>query len=507
MGVLDRGEHQCRLREADESPAVRGASRAELVAALDRATAAKVTVISAPPGSGKTSLVRLWAAQVAAPRRVVSLSVRRGERDAQRLLTSLLREVDRAVGAAAEPAEPTPTAEFDAPALVERILDAFERSDTPVVLVIDDLHELQATDAYAALEALLDGLPEHVNVVLVSRRDPQLRLHHLRLAGQVSELRAADLRFSEEETGQLLAASGIALAEESVRELHRRTEGWAAGLRLAAIALGNHPSPETFVSAFSGTDRTVSEYLLAEMLERQPESVRRLLLRASIAERVTGPLADILSDGVGAQEVLRALEDANAFVISLDPGADAGFGSTTSSATCCAWSSIARRPTRSRSCTGAQRPGSPSTIGPSRRSATPRLRRTGRGPRGCWQTLRSGFLSKARRAPSAACSRPSRGRRWKPIRSWPSSRRSTSSPAARLQRPRGTSRLPSAGPRPWRSSGGRGSTSRWPQPGSCSRASAVTSRTSWTRWPPWPSRRRFARMPTSRSPESCARSR
>jgi LuxR family maltose regulon positive regulatory protein len=293
--------------------------RAELVAVLDRATAAKVTVISAPPGSGKTSLVRLWTTQVAAPRRVVSLSVRRGECDAQRLLTSLLREVDRAVGAAAESAEPTPTAEFDAPALVERILDAFKRSDTPVVLVIDDLHELQTTDAYAALEALVDGLPGHVNVVLVSRHDPQLRLHYLRLAGHVSELRAADLCFSEEETAQLLAASGIELAEESLRELHRRTEGWAAGLRLAAIALGNHPSPETFVSAFSGTDRTVSEYLLAEMLERQPESVRRLLLRSSIAEPINGPLADLLSDGVGAQEVLRALEDANAFVISLDP--------------------------------------------------------------------------------------------------------------------------------------------------------------------------------------------
>jgi LuxR family maltose regulon positive regulatory protein len=155
--------------------------------------------------------------------------------------------------------------------------------------------------------------------VLATRRDLPLRLHQLRLEGELAEIRAADLRFTERETRELLDASGIALSEAGVALLHQRTEGWAAGLRLAAISLAAHPDPERFVAEFSGSDRTVAEYLVAEMLERQPDDVKDLLLRTSLPDRVNGELADLLTGRPGSARTLLELEDANAFVVSLDP--------------------------------------------------------------------------------------------------------------------------------------------------------------------------------------------
>ncbi|WP_052440890.1 LuxR C-terminal-related transcriptional regulator [Streptacidiphilus anmyonensis] len=155
--------------------------------------------------------------------------------------------------------------------------------------------------------------------VLATRRDLPLRLHQLRLAGGLTELRAADLRFSLEETRALLTAEGIALSDGAVARLHERTEGWAAGLRLAVLSLAGHPDPEGFVAQFGGSSRTVAEYLVAEMLERQPQDVQDLLLRTSVLQRVNGELADLLTGRPGSEGILLDLEDANAFVVSLDP--------------------------------------------------------------------------------------------------------------------------------------------------------------------------------------------
>ena len=152
-----------------------------------------------------------------------------------------------------------------------------------------------------------------------TRRDLRLRLHQLRLADELAEIRAADLRFSESETGELLARSGIALSAAGTSLLQQRTEGWAAGLRLAALSLAGHPDPERFVAEFSGSDRTVAEYLLAEMLERQPDDVQHLLMRTCLLDRVNGELADLMTGRPGSERILLGLEDANAFVVSLDP--------------------------------------------------------------------------------------------------------------------------------------------------------------------------------------------
>ena len=157
-----------------------------------------------------------------------------------------------------------------------------------------------------------------IGLVLSSRRDPPIRLHELRLADEIAEIRVANLRFTEGETGELLAASAISLSGEGVAALHQRTEGWAAGLRLAVISLSGHPEPERFVAEFSGTDRAIGEYLMAEMLERQPSEVQRMLLRTSLVDRMNGELADLLADRSGSEQMLLALEEANAFVVSLD---------------------------------------------------------------------------------------------------------------------------------------------------------------------------------------------
>ncbi len=212
-----------------------------------------------------------------------------------------------------------PTPEFDGEGLVRRLISELEALDEPVVLVIDDLHELVSPDAQAQLELLLARRPRLLYVVLATRHDPSLGLHRLRLAGELTELRAVDLRLSAEEARQLLDASGVELSAEAAAMLLARTEGWAAGLRLATMSLAGHPDPERFVAEFAGSERTVADYLLAEVLERQPEEVRQLLLRTSILERVCGPLADRLTGASGSERMLLELEDSNAFVVSVDP--------------------------------------------------------------------------------------------------------------------------------------------------------------------------------------------
>ena len=281
--------------------------------------ASKVTIISAPAGSGKTSLLRAWADRPGRRHRLAILQVQRGQHDAQQFWLAVLGAVRRAADTAsgAEPAAATP--EFNGRAMVDRVLSELEDHCGRVVLVIDDLHELHTPDALAQLTRLLTNLPSNAHAVLATRRDLRLRLHRLRLAGELAEIRGENLRFSEGETRELLAASGITLSEAGVALLHQRTEGWAAGLRLAVISLADHPDPEQFVTEFSGSDRTVAEYLVAEMLERQPDEVQQLLLRTSLLDRVNGELADLLTGRPGSERILLALEDANAFVVSLDP--------------------------------------------------------------------------------------------------------------------------------------------------------------------------------------------
>ena len=293
--------------------------RGDLLAALDRASARKVTIISAPAGSGKTSLLRAWADRPDRAHRLAVVRVRRDQRDAQDFWLALLDAVRHANGATGAAEPPAATPDFNAPAMVDRVLSELAGARGDITLVIDDLHELNSPETLTQLTRLLTNLPPGAHAVLTTRHDLRLGLHQLRLAGELAEIRAADLRFTERDTRELLAASGITLSGAGTALLHKRTEGWAAGLRLAALSLAGHPDPERFVTEFSGTNRAVAEYLLAEMLERQPGDIQDLLLRTCLLDRVNGELADLLTGRPGSERILLELEDANAFVVSLDP--------------------------------------------------------------------------------------------------------------------------------------------------------------------------------------------
>ena len=291
--------------------------RARLFDRLSSAGPGCVSLVCAPAGSGKSVLIRSWAEAEGLGDRLAWVSIERGERDGQRFWLSVINALADVAGSVERP---TPSPSFSGDLIVERLLFELHELDEPVLLVIDDLHELHSAGALEWLEAFLADLPARLQVVLATREDPRLGLHRLRLTGQLTELRSPDLRFSIDETRELLLAVGISLPEPDIALLYERTEGWVAGLRLAAISLAQHPDAQRFVREFSGSERTVSGYLLAEVLERQPAEVRELLLRTSVLDRVSGPLADFLTGGSGSERILQQLEDANAFVSSLDAG-------------------------------------------------------------------------------------------------------------------------------------------------------------------------------------------
>jgi LuxR family transcriptional regulator, maltose regulon positive regulatory protein len=292
--------------------------RGDLLASLDRAAHAKVTLVSAPAGGGKTSLLRAWADGPGQAYRLAVVQVQREQQDSQQFWLAVLSAIRQANGTPGQ-GEQLAAAPFNQAVIADRVRAELAEHRDRTFLIIDDLHELTSPGALTQLTALLEDLPDQVHAIIATRRDLPLRLHKLRLAGELAELRAADLRFTERETREFLAASGISLSDAGAAKLHQRTEGWAAGLRLAAISLASSPDPERFVAEFSGSSRTVAEYLLAEMLECQPAGVQSLLLRTSLLDRVNGELGDLVTGHPGSERVLLDLEDANAFVVSLDP--------------------------------------------------------------------------------------------------------------------------------------------------------------------------------------------
>ena len=306
--------------DADPVPAVRGGivSRRELFERLGRA--ARVTEVSAPAGSGKTLLLRSWIAESGLAECAAWVTVQPGDRDAQRFWLSVLDALRGTAAGSALVRELTAAPGLDAGDIVERLLQDLGSLDDRIWLVIDDVHEQRSTEALRQLELLVMRAPAQLRFVLVTRHDLRLGLHRLRLQGELTEIRAAELRFTPQEARELFAAAGVVLPDLALALLVERTEGWAAGLRLAALSLAGHPDPARFAEEFSGSERTVAEYLLAEVLERQSEEVQRLLLRTSVAERVSGELADLLTGGSGGRRVLQDLEQAGAFVVSLDAG-------------------------------------------------------------------------------------------------------------------------------------------------------------------------------------------
>jgi LuxR family maltose regulon positive regulatory protein len=289
--------------------------RERLVRWLDDATTRPVTVVTGPAGSGKTVLLRTWATGASTP--VAWVGVDRHMRDAQAFWSTVVASL-AATLPSARFSRPTPTPDFDGTTAVARLVTELAAVEGPVVLVVDDVHELSSAELISQLETLIELLPAGLHLLLAGRAEPALSLHRRRLAGDLSELPAVDLHFTLDETQQLLSGVGGTLSCTALRTLHERTEGWAAGLRLAAILLAGAPDPEIFVSTFSGSERTVADYLIAEVLDRQPSPVRALLLRTSILDSVSGPLADLLTGGSGGEAMLRSLEQAGTFVVAAE---------------------------------------------------------------------------------------------------------------------------------------------------------------------------------------------
>ncbi len=282
-------------------------------------TGERVALVSAPAGSGKTFLLRSWIAAEGQGDRVAWVSVARGERDGQAFWLSVLDSLRGTRIGSERVRELTAAPGLDGATVVRRMLEDLGSLDERVWLVIDDLHELRAEEAVHQVELLLGSAPPQLRFVLSTRRDLRLGLHRLRVEGELTEIRGEDLRFTPEESRALLEAAGVRLSDGALESLVARTEGWAAGLRLAALSLARDSDPERLAAGFSGRERGVAEYLLAEVLERQPQEVSRLLLRTSILDRVSGPLADRLTGCSGSERILCELEDAGAFVVSLDP--------------------------------------------------------------------------------------------------------------------------------------------------------------------------------------------
>jgi LuxR family maltose regulon positive regulatory protein len=276
-----------------------------------------VSVVSAPPGSGKTVLLRSWISGAGVADSAAWVPAGRGERDPQRFWLSVLAALRQTTAGSALVRELTAAPDLDGWVITERLLADLAPLDDRVWLVVDDVQELGA-DALRQLELLILRAPPGLRFVLATRHDVRLGLHRLRLEGELAEIREPDLRFTAAEAKELFAAAGVDLPEVAL--LVERTEGWAAGLRLAALSLAGHPDPGRLAAEFSGTERTVAEYLLAEVLDRQDHAVRRLLLRTSILERVNGELAGLLTGDSGGERVLQDLEEANAFVVALDTG-------------------------------------------------------------------------------------------------------------------------------------------------------------------------------------------
>jgi LuxR family transcriptional regulator, maltose regulon positive regulatory protein len=294
--------------------------RPRLFAMLDRGPETRVTVLSAPAGSGKTTLLASWlraADRFGAPAWV---AVERDESDATRFWAMVMDAIrDSGAIPSGDPlATLVPAPSGGRQEFVQHLIEGLGRLPRPLLLVIDDLHQLRSEEALQGLEELVTAAPEQLRLFLLSRRDPKLGLHRVRLTGELVEIRAADLGFTAEEAGELMAAAEVPLTAGDVARLHDRTEGWAAGLRLAALSLARQEAPHRFVSEFSGSERTVADYLLGEVLNSLSPEVRRMLLRTSILERVNGSLADVLTGRSDGARLLHELEETGAFVVAVD---------------------------------------------------------------------------------------------------------------------------------------------------------------------------------------------
>lgn len=294
--------------------------RPRLIGRLNAGLHRKLTLVSAPAGFGKTTLVSAWIGGCG--RQAAWLSLDDADNDTMRLLVHViaaLRTIDASIGERVSNMLQSiqPTADSTLTVLINDI------AATPhkFVLVLDDYHTLNSRSIDAAIAFLIDHMPPIMHLVIATRTDPHLPLARLRARDQLTELRAADLRFNAAESAEFLQqAAGLQLAAEAVNTLEKRTEGWIAGLQLAALSMQGQPDAHRLIDTFAGDHPFVLDYLVEEVLQNQPAHVQAFMLRTSILERLCAPLCDALINdpAISGQEALDYLERANLFLIPLD---------------------------------------------------------------------------------------------------------------------------------------------------------------------------------------------
>jgi LuxR family transcriptional regulator, maltose regulon positive regulatory protein len=292
--------------------------RERLLDVLDAATTRPLTLLSAPTGFGKTTLLAAWARR--GTRRSAWLTLTDGDADTVRLMAGIVAALRRAGVDIDDDLDRDLVAPGSDPAgrVLPRLLDGVDEGD-PLVLILDDYHQLTGSPARGLITEFIAGLPERLRVVIATRADPALPLGRLRAVGSMQEIRSDRLRFDPEEADRFLNGSlGLDLDPASVATLEERTEGWPAGLYLAALGLRGHLDRARFVAEFAGSSRHIVDYLSTEVLQGLAADDRSFLLKTSILRRLTGPLCDAVTGMTGSSARLRELQRANLFIVALD---------------------------------------------------------------------------------------------------------------------------------------------------------------------------------------------
>jgi LuxR family maltose regulon positive regulatory protein len=291
--------------------------RQDLIAQLSDSTA-KLILVAAPAGFGKTTLVAQWRARAVPERRFAWVSLDRGDNDPARLWRHVVGALQKAIPEL-DGANLWQRPQDMTGSLLPLLVNALAAVRDPVVLALDDYHLIKERACHEQLEFLLLHLPPQIQLVVITRADPPLPLARLRASGDLTEIRARELGFTPAQAASFVhAVAGAELSDSDAADLVERTEGWPAGLYMVALSLREHPAPDEFIRGFTGSNRFVVDFLTEEVLSRQPHHVRQFLTRTSILGRFTAPLCDAVAGTANAAKVLDLLERENLFLVPLD---------------------------------------------------------------------------------------------------------------------------------------------------------------------------------------------